>query len=57
MPGCYIWIKGRISKYDFIENEDYKFSPKLGKTSKYGGRPSNDYSLTIDMAKELFWNL
>lgn len=47
------WIKGRISKYEFVENEDYKFSPKRAKTSKQGGRPSNNYSLTLDMAKEL----
>lgn len=47
------WIKGRISKYEFVENEDYKFSPKRAKTSKQGGRPSNEYSLTLDMAKEL----
>ena len=26
------WVKGRISKYEFTENEDYKFSPKLAKT-------------------------
>lgn len=25
------WIKGRISKYEFVENEDYKLdSPELG---------------------------
>ncbi len=25
------WIKGRINKYEFIENDDYKFcSPKRG---------------------------
>lgn len=47
------WIKGRINKYEFVKNEDYKFSPKRGKTSKQGGRPTADYSLTLDMAKEL----
>lgn len=47
------WIKGRISKYEFVENEDYKFSPKRVKTSKQGGRPSSNYSLALDMAKEL----
>lgn len=47
------WIKGKIAKYEFVENEDYKFSPKRAKTSKQGGRPSNNYSLTLDMAKEL----
>lgn len=47
------WLKDRINKYEFVENEDYKFSPKRAKTSKQGGRPSNNYSLTLDMAKEL----
>lgn len=42
-----------IDKYEFVKNEDYKFSPKRGKTSKQGGRPTDDYSLTLDMAKEL----
>jgi Phage anti-repressor protein len=47
------WIKGKIAKYEFTENDDYKFSPKRGKTSKQGGRPADGYSLTLDMAKEL----
>lgn len=47
------WIKERICKYEFTENDDYKFFPKKGKTSKQGGRPTDDYSLTLDMAKEL----
>ncbi len=47
------WIKERIGKYEFIEGEDFKFFPKKGKTSKQGGRPTDDYSLTLDMAKEL----
>ena len=29
------------------------FSPNLGKTSNQGGRPTTDYLLTLDMAKEL----
>lgn len=47
------WIKGKIAKYEFVENEDYKFLPKRAKTSRQGGRPTDDYSLTLDMAKEL----
>ncbi|MER2551772.1 MAG: antA/AntB antirepressor family protein [Thauera sp.] len=39
----------RIQEYDFAEGED--FSPVLGKGR--GGRPSIDYFLTLDMAKEL----
>lgn len=47
------WIKDRISKYEFIENEDYKFcSPKRGSKGR-GGHNSTDYFLTLDMAKEL----
>ena len=46
-------IGEKIYKYEFVKNEDYKFSPKRGKTSKQGGRPTDDYSLTLDMAKEL----
>ncbi len=60
------WIKGRIQEYGFVENQDYLlakmgenlpfvsgegFSPVLGKSC--GGRPSIDYFLTLDMAKEL----
>ena len=60
-----------IREGEFIENEDYKFSPKRAKTPKQGGRLTDgykltnhkigkrsnviqkDYSLTLDMAKEL----
>ena len=49
------WIKGRISKYEFIENEDYKFYPlkQTNQKSHGGDRKSKHYSLTLDMAKEL----
>lgn len=49
------WLKGRISKYEFVEKEDYKFcSPKRGNQVSHGGdRKSKYYSLTLDMAKEL----
>lgn len=43
------WIKARIEKYDFEEGED--FTPILVKST--GGRPSVDYTLSLDMAKEL----
>ena len=45
------WIKNRISKYGFIEGEE--FTIILGKTSERGGRPSTEYALTIDTAKEI----
>jgi anti-repressor protein len=43
------WIKGRVEKYGFIENED--FTIILSKST--GGRPSTEYTLTIDTAKEI----
>lgn len=46
------WIKGRITKYDFIENEDYIVFTKMGE-NPLGGRPQQDYIITVDMAKEL----
>lgn len=47
------WIKDRIETYGFIEGDE--FSPISGKTSKgsKGGRPTIEYRLTLDMAKEL----
>lgn len=47
------WFKDNVTKYDFAEETDYvKFSPNLGKTPE-GGRPSIDYKITLNMAKEL----
>lgn len=52
------WIKGRIQKFGFVEGVDYllaksgeKVLPQSGEN--LGGRPSSDYHLTLDMAKEL----
>ena len=49
------WIKDRIEEYDFIENTDYiiknDFLPNLAKNKK--GRPTIEYYLTLEMAKEL----
>ncbi|MBX9498689.1 antA/AntB antirepressor family protein [Yersinia enterocolitica] len=46
------WITERISEYEFVENQDYVISSqnreKIGR-----GRPSIDYHLTLDTAKEL----
>lgn len=53
------WIKGRIEKYDFIENEDFMVLPFASpngvaiKTVQKGGQNKLEYLLTIDMAKEL----
>lgn len=44
------WIRKRIEKYDFVEGQD--FSINLWKTPT-GGRPTTEYHITLDMAKEL----
>ena len=46
------WIKYRIAKYGFIENEDFEVFHKIGENPQ-GGRPQIEYALTIDCAKEL----
>lgn len=43
------WLKNRVAEYGFADGED--FFPVLGKST--GGRPTTDYHLTLDMAKEL----
>ena len=40
------WIKERIEKYDFIENQDFIVLPKTGEKKI-------EYFISIDMAKEL----
>jgi len=49
------WIKGRINRYEFVGNEDYKpDSPKRVNQNSHGGdRKSKICSLTLDMAEEL----
>ncbi|AGX87658.1 phage antirepressor KilAC domain-containing protein [Candidatus Symbiobacter mobilis] len=49
------WIKDRIEKYDFVENQDFVIdSPNLGNQNGRGGdRRSLSYHLALDMAKEL----
>ena len=46
------WIASRINEYDFVENQDFIiFTENSVKMQK--GRPSKDYYITLDMAKEL----
>ena len=45
------WIKNQLNSVDAVENID--FFPLKGKTSEIGGRPSIDYVLTVDIAKEI----
>lgn len=46
------WIKDRIIKYQFIENQDFEVFTDFGENPN-GGRPQIEYALSIDMAKEL----
>ena len=46
------WIKERIEKYGFVENQDYQVFHEFVKNPN-GGRPLTEYALTLDCAKEL----
>ncbi|ENY2651877.1 antA/AntB antirepressor family protein [Salmonella enterica] len=46
------WITSRIAEYEFVENQDYISFFQKGKKPQ-GGRPTKDYHLTLDTAKEL----
>jgi anti-repressor protein len=46
------WIKDKIEQYGFVENRDYGVFAEFG-NNPLGGRPSAEYALTLDMAKEL----
>lgn len=46
------WIKDRIEKYNFLENQDFVCSPILASEGR-GGHNRLDYFGTLDMAKEL----
>lgn len=46
------WLKSKVDEYGFIEKVDFEIFPRLGENSKVG-RPTQDYSLSLDMAKEL----
>ena len=41
----------RMKEYGFTEGNE--FFPKMGETSENGGRPSVDYDITVDMAKQI----
>lgn len=44
------WFE-RMCEYGFTEG--IEFFPKLGETSEQGGRPSVDYEISVDMAKQI----
>lgn len=46
------WITERITEYKFVENQDY-ISFSQNREKPQGGRPTKDYHLTLDTAKEL----
>lgn len=50
------WIKQRINKYGFVENEDFFTNHKIvirENSNKQGASKSKEYYLTLNMAKEL----
>lgn len=46
------WIRGRVAKYSFVENQDFVCSPNLGSKGR-GGHNAIDYHISLEMAKEL----
>jgi phage anti-repressor protein len=46
------WIKDRVEKYGFVENQDFTIISQNGEKSE-AGRPAIDYHISLDMAKEL----
>jgi len=47
------WIKDRIEKYGFIENQDYQLLNNFGEQTGRGGHNKKEYALTLDTAKEI----
>lgn len=46
------WIGERINRFGFQRFSDYEVFSEIGNNPE-GGRPSKEYTLTLDMAKEL----
>lgn len=46
------WMKDRISSYGFTETQDFEVFTNSG-GNQSGGRPSKEYMISLDMAKEL----
>lgn len=47
------WIKARISKYGFVEGEDYEKSSMITDSPIRGSQPAIEYRLSVNMGKEL----
>jgi phage anti-repressor protein len=46
------WIQERIAQYGFVDGRDFEVFSGSG-NNPLGGRPSKEYALSLDMAKEL----
>ena len=46
------WIKQRIEQYGFVENVDFATYSQICEKPQ-GGRPTREYALTLDTAKEI----
>jgi phage anti-repressor protein/phage antirepressor YoqD-like protein len=46
------WIQDRIAEYKFVEGRDFVVLSESGNNPQ-GGRPSKEYAITLEMAKEL----
>lgn len=46
------WIQDRIAEYKFVEGRDFVVFSGSGNNPQ-GGRPSREYAITLEMAKEL----
>ena len=47
------WIKARITKYGFVEGEDYEKSSMITDSPIRGSQTAIEYRLSVDMGKEL----
>lgn len=47
------WIKDRISRYNLIENQDFRLFASSGVKYLGMGRPAKEYILTLDVAKSI----
>ena len=46
------WMKAQVKRCDLTENQDFEVFPQKG-VNPSGGRPSSDYALSLNAAKEI----